>query len=107
MLHLTANNFASETASTVSPVIVMFYADWCSKCAMMKPIAESMERKYRSQIKFCKIDIDESVSLAETFTANVVPTFVFFKNGQIEAVFSGIIEETIFEQRIKKIFRNC
>lgn len=107
MLHLTANNFASETASTNFLVIVMFYANWCSKCAMMKPIAESMERKYRSQIKFCKVDIDESPSLSNTYEIDIIPTFVFLKNGQIEASFCGIIDETVFEQRIKKIFRNC
>ena len=38
MLHLTAKNFQIEVKDTSLPVIVMFYAIWCGKCAMMKTL---------------------------------------------------------------------
>ncbi len=104
MLHLTADSFESRIYDAALPVIVMFYADWCSKCAMMKPVAESLEKKHNGKIIFYKVNIDESVSLAKQYQIEIVPTFVFFKDGQIEAAFGGIIDETVFEQRTKKIF---
>lgn len=107
MLHLTANNFDSEISASSNPVIIMFYANWCSKCSMMKPVAEEMEKKYRSQIKFGKVDVEESPALAMQYETAIVPTFVFFENNQIQAIFSGIVDETVFENRLKKIFRNC
>ena len=107
MLHLTANNFDSEISASSGPVIIMFYANWCNKCAMMKPVAEEMEKNYRSQIKFGKVDTEEFPILAERYQIEIVPTFIFFENGQIEAAFSGIIDEQVFKARIKKIFRNC
>lgn len=106
MLQLTASNFQTEVKSTSQPVVVLFYASWCNKCAMMRPVVEDMEKKYH-QIKFCKVDIETSSALAQRYKTDIVPTFVFFLNGQIQASFSGIIDEEVFEQRIKKIFRNC
>ena len=56
MLHLTAKNFQIEVKDTSLPVVVMFYAIWCGKCAMMKPVVEDIEKKYAGKIKFCEVD---------------------------------------------------
>ena len=47
MLHLTARNFETEVKKSTLPTVVMFYAIWCGKCAMMKPVMEHLEEKYR------------------------------------------------------------
>ena len=65
MLHLTAKNFTEEIEKSSLPVVVMFYAAWCGKCAMMKPLVEDIEAKYRRRILFCETEIDESPSLAD------------------------------------------
>ena len=106
MLHLTANNFVTEIKTSSLPVVVMFYAAWCGKCAMMKPMIEEIEKKYRGRIKFCEAEIDESPLLAAHYEADTVPTFVFFQRGHCLGSMHGIIDEGIFEQRLQKIFRN-
>ena len=55
MLHLTAKNFDSEVMHESLPVVVMFYAVWCGKCAMMKPIAEEAEKKYKNRKKIRRV----------------------------------------------------
>ena len=55
---------------------------WCGKCAMMKPIVEDIEKKYAGHVKFCGVDIEESPELADDFSSDIVPTFVFFKGGR-------------------------
>ena len=84
----------------------MFYAVWCGKCAMMKPIVEEIERKYRGRIRFCEVEIDESPLLAADYDADTVPTYVFFRNGKFLGSMQGIIDEDVFERRLQKIFRN-
>lgn len=106
MLHLTAKNFATETKHSPLPVVVMFYAVWCGKCAMMKPIVEELEEKYRGRINFYEVEIEESVILAADYDADIVPTFVFMEKGEFLGSMQGIIEEDLFEQRLQKIFRN-
>lgn len=106
MLHLTAKNFAAEAKHSQLPVVVMFYAIWCGKCAMMKPVVEEIEKKYGGQIKFCEVEVDESAVLAANYEANIVPTFVFFQNGELLGSMQGVIDEELFDQRLQKIFRN-
>lgn len=106
MLHLTAKNFQIEVKQSSVPVVVMFYAIWCGKCAMMKPVIEELEVKYRGKIKFCEVEIEESAVLAAEYEADIVPTFVFFEQKEIVGVIKGMLDEATFDQRIHKIFRN-
>ena len=106
MQHLTSQNFSTETTRGPLPVVVMFYAVWCGKCAMMKPVVEEIEKKYRGRIKFCEVEIDECPLLTADYDADTVPTFVFFRNGQFLGSMQGIIDEDVFERRLQKIFRN-
>lgn len=107
MLHLTAQNFVSEVTHPSLPVVVMFYADWCGKCAMMKPLVEDIEIKYRRRILFCEVEIEESKELASRYEADIVPTFAFFQDGTLLGELKGVMEETTFERHLQKIFINC
>ncbi len=108
MLHLTSSNFETEIIHTKSPVVVMFYADWCAKCAMMKPVVSDLEKKFAGKVRFGEVEIEESAELAADYGAdNLIPTFILFKQGKPAGILKGLIDENVFEQRIKKIFINC
>ena len=96
MLHLTAKNFQIEVKDTSLPVVVMFYAIWCGKCAMMKPVVEDLEKKYAGKIKFCEVEIEESAP-------EIVPTFVLFKDKKSVGVMGGMMDEHTFEFRMLEI----
>lgn len=104
MLHLTSENFEIKAKQGRLPTIVMFYAAWCGKCAMMKPVIEDIEKKHLGRVRFCEVDIDESEDLAGEYEADIVPTFIFFKGADAVAVLQGIISQDIFEKRMKQIF---
>ena len=106
MLHLTEHNYDKIIQQSPLPIVVMFYATWCSKCAMMKPIVEETEKLYAKQIIFCEIDIDESISLSEKYGADTVPTFLFYQNQTLLGAMQGIIDEHQFQRRLNKIFIN-
>ena len=107
MLHLTEKNFTVETKRGPLPNVVMFYAVWCGKCAMMKPLVEDIEAKYRRRILFCETEIDESPSLADKYGADFVPTFVLFQDGRLVEILKGVMEESTFEKYLQKLFRIC
>lgn len=106
MLHVTEQNFYRQLHDAPLPVVVMFYASWCGKCAMMKPIAEEMARRFREKACFFEVDIDESPKLTDEYTGEFVPAFVFFRDGKCLGSMSGVIGEEQFEERLQKIFRN-
>lgn len=103
MIHLTGRNFSIEAEHCRGPVVVMFYADWCSKCAMMKPMVQEIARRYYDRIKFCEVNTEEAPELAEKYGADVVPTFVMFKGGEVESYMQGLLDGQIFEQRVKEL----
>jgi len=62
------------------PVVVIdFYAEWCGPCKKIAPEIEKLSNKY-TNIKFCKINVDELDKLSNTFKVTSLPTFVFLKN---------------------------
>ncbi|MCI8561487.1 MAG: thioredoxin fold domain-containing protein [Dorea sp.] len=107
MFHLTANNFAVEIKTSPLPVVVMFYAAWCGKCAMMKPLIEDIEPAYKNHICFFEVEVDESPELASQYGASIVPTFAFFQKEKLLGELQGVMEDTTFEKHLQRIFRNC
>lgn len=104
MQHVNDHTFKTEVLESPHPVLVMFYADWCSKCAMMKPIVEDLETVYAGKYKFCSVDIEESTHLSSEYESDLVPAFVFFCDGVPIAGFEGLVSEDIFEVRLLEIF---
>ena len=70
-----------QTLQSHNIVVVDFYAVWCGPCKMMHPIIEELAKEH-SQIKFVKLDIDDSTRLAISQNVQVVPTFVAYKQGK-------------------------
>lgn len=104
MLHINDHTFQAEVIESPEPVLVMFYASWCNKCAMMKPIVEELEIRHGGIYKFCGVDIEESEQLASEYETDIVPAFAFFIDGIQTAGFSGLVSEDIFEARLREIF---
>lgn len=103
MLHLTEQSFRTEVNQDKIPVVVMFYASWCAKCAMTKPVAEDIEKRYRKKVKFCEVEIEESPDLAAKYGVDIVPTFVMFKSNAAIARMQGTVGEKTLEKRVKEL----
>lgn len=59
-----------------------FYATWCGPCKAMIPhISQAIEEN--PDVKFYKIDVDESPEIAKLCEVAAMPTFVFTKDGKV------------------------
>ena len=94
-VRVTAENYQREVSDEGRPVLVEFFADWCSKCAMMEDVVETISVKYGRELKVCQIEIDESADLAEEFQVETVPTFVIFKGGEPVSVATGVSDKDV------------
>lgn len=77
-------NFQSEVISSDKAVLLDFWAPWCGPCRTVAPIVEEIAGE-RSDIKVCKINVDEQPELASQFGVMSIPTLVVMKDGQITA----------------------
>ncbi len=81
-IHINKENFQQEVLHSDKPVLVDFWASWCGPCQMVLPIMDEIADE-RSDIKVCKINVDEQKELARQFRVMSIPTLAVFKNGEI------------------------
>lgn len=92
-IHVTTENFETEVLKAEGTVLVDFWADWCGPCRMLSPIIEQVAEE-RSDVKVCKVNVDESGSLAEQYKVSNIPTLTVFKNGVPEKKSVGVISKS-------------
>ena len=76
------NNFEQEVMNSEKKVLVDFWAPWCGPCQMVLPIVEELAAE-RSDIKVCKINVDENPELAKRFRVMSIPTLLVMEKGEI------------------------
>lgn len=80
-LHVTIENFDAEVLQSDKPVLVDFWAGWCGPCKMLMPVIEELAEEL-SDVKVCKVDVDDQPALAARFNVMSIPTLVVIKDGK-------------------------
>lgn len=81
--------FRTEILESALPVLIDFYAQWCGPCRAMAPALADLALEYEGQVRIVKIDIDTAPGIAEAYGIASVPTFLFIRDGEVAARFSG------------------
>jgi thioredoxin 1 len=72
------------TASSEIPrqglVLVDFFATWCGPCKTVAPYFEQLAATF-TNVKFLKADVDDFEDEHGGFDVNVLPTFMFLRDG--------------------------
>ena len=97
---IKGSEFESEVIKNEGIVLVDFYADWCMPCKMMAPVLDELSAD-APNLKIVKVDIDDETALSviSKYQIRVVPTLMFFKNGQaVDAIASVVPKEALIEK---------
>lgn len=81
VIHLTNENFEQEVINSSTPVLVDFWAPWCGPCKMLSPVIDELASEI-SDVKICKVNIDEQPEIAKQFRVMSIPTLVKFESGK-------------------------
>ena len=82
VLALTNNNFKGEVLEASEPVLVDYWAPWCSPCRMIGPIVDELAGEYLGKIKVGKVNVDENREIAIEYGVMSIPTLIVFKDGK-------------------------
>ena len=81
-LKITKDNFQTEVLDAKGTVLVDFWASWCGPCKMIGPIIDQIADE-RTDVKVCKVNVDDEQELAVQFKVMSIPTLLVFKDGQV------------------------
>ena len=81
-IQVNKDNFQEVVLNSDKPVLVDFWASWCGPCRMVAPVLEEIANE-RSDVKVCKINVDEEPELAGRYNVMSIPTLLVMKDGQV------------------------
>ena len=81
-IQVNKDNFQEVVLNSDKPVLVDFWASWCGPCRMVAPVLEEIANE-RSDVKVCKINVDEEPELAGRYNVMSIPTLLVVKEGQV------------------------
>lgn len=101
---ITEENFSTEVieASHNTPVLVDFWATWCTPCKTLMPLLTKLAEEYSGQFRLAKVEIDQQQNLASQFAIRSVPTVKMVVNGEIVDEFMGALPEAQIREFIEK-----
>jgi thioredoxin 1 len=79
---VTDATFKSEVIESDVPVLVDFWASWCSPCKMIAPIVEELATEYEGRVKVAKVDVDANPVTPGMFGVMSIPTLMVFRDGK-------------------------
>ncbi|MBQ8841857.1 MAG: thioredoxin [Ruminiclostridium sp.] len=83
VISINANNFESEVCCSEVPVLVDFYAGWCTPCRMIYPILEDISDELIGSVKVVRVNVCEESELAGYYNILNVPTMMVFRDGKV------------------------
>lgn len=92
-------NFDSVIKSE-KPVIIDFFATWCSPCKTLASILKQVKDSLGERITILKIDVDKTQQMSNQYQVRGVPTMILFQDGKQLPRQSGVVSK---EEIIKNI----
>ncbi len=65
------------------PVLVNFYASWCTPCKKMEPDLVALEKEMKGKMVLLRIDADDNQTLFKELKLEVIPTLLLYKQQQL------------------------
>lgn len=94
---LTMENFEAEVVNSDKKVLIDFWASWCGPCMMVSPFIEEISEE-RTDVKVCKVNVDEEPGLAQAFGISSIPTLFVMEGGKaVNSMVGAAPKATILE----------
>ncbi len=84
------------------PVLIDFWADWCSPCKTLMPVLEKLCAEFGGAFLLAKVNADEQQMISGQFGVRSLPTVMLMKDGQPVDGFAGAQPEQQIRELLDK-----
>lgn len=88
----SAHDFHDLVAHSTVPVLVDFWATWCSPCIAAAPHVKKVAHEMRGRAIVVKVDTDRNQQVAGELGVRGIPNFVVFKAGKPVKQQAGLVD---------------
>lgn len=82
IVHLSTASFDEVVNSAAKPILVDFWAEWCSPCKLIAPILAEIATE-QPGITIAKLNVDEHPDIAMRYNVMSIPTLIVFAGGEV------------------------
>ncbi len=97
IVHTTDAAFDADVVKSSQPVLLDFWAEWCSPCKMIAPILDAIATDYKDRLRVVKLNIDENPKTPPKYNIRGIPTLLLFRNGTVAAQQVGAVSKAQLE----------
>jgi thioredoxin 1 len=88
---VTDETFEDEVIRSRLPVVVDFYADWSVPSRAAELSLETLSQALTGRVKFTKVNVNDSSTVANSFGIHTIPTYLFLDEGREKGREVGIV----------------
>lgn len=93
IVHTTDAAFDDDVVKSPEPVLLDFWAEWCTPCKMIAPILDALATEYKDRLRIVKLNIDENPKTPPKYNIRGIPTLLLFRNGAVAAQQVGAVSK--------------
>ncbi len=86
---VTDASFEQDVLKADKPVLVDFWAEWCSPCKQIAPALEQIAEELHNQVTVAKVNIEDSPLVPSKYGVRGIPAMMLFKDGQMASMRVG------------------
>ncbi len=92
-ISVTDAEFQAKVLQSPLPVIVDFWATWCTPCRAIAPTLDRMAVELDGRLIVAKVDVDENPAFAQQFGVQGIPTLLMVFQGKEVSRVVGALPE--------------
>lgn len=93
IVHTTDGQFEKDVLNSDMPVLLDFWAEWCSPCKMIAPLLDLVADEYKDKVRIVKLNIDENPLTPPKYNIRGIPTLLLFRDGTVAAQQVGAVSK--------------